>query len=796
MMRQSLDDPDYDPLVDLSEIFSAENSLDELSEVLSLLNDRETALRETMLGLWARSVLASSAVDCAAMKTSLNAISKDLKNLESHSNTVKGNINPLTVDITLLDRTKSNLIESTTALRRLQMLNTAYNMLMNLRETKKYKEIAQLLGAAVELVEFFRPYRAMSQISELSKRVSQLQKSFSDQILLDFQNALSGKAPDLVKPNSNTLYESCLVLNILNDDSKDQLINWFCDQQLKEYNRIFDPSDVAGSLENTSRRYSYIRRILNSYSEQFSRFFLAEWNVGEELCLRFCIKTRDDIKQALRNVGSDVDVNLLLSALQETLEFEHSLDSIFSDSRNSFDTDTDKSAFDRIISEAFEPYLNVWVASQDKVIYSMVLSYKQENPLPAPPDEHDTVTDNMAAQDLSVIESSGNLFIYYRKILNQASKMSTGSALLDLYKVFVERLKQYSEVVLIGFIPKQCSSKEDLKLVSKIIRTADYCLHTTDQLEERMKSRIDKEYVNKISFDTVRDAFYSVTNSALKSLSDYFEAGCQPYWKELAAYNWSTMKQVGDQSGYVGPLVAAMNSRATDTLLYLNKDIYIRSYCDRIVESTVTQFTANMLKGIPLTEVAAEQLLLDLYVIRGCLMNIPQLAGKTMSSLYEKHVKKALNRIEIVLKVILTSAFPREGLIQNYAFLIGDSSAANFQKILEIKGVPKSDLKPFLKLFETHIAGNNELVKESPIMSSIVLPKTNEQPAHASSHTRVPSLNLSSSTRFEGLRDFNFKAEVEKLAQPNGTANKINENFKRMFKRDGSASPSSNSSRQ
>jgi len=50
-------------------------------------------------------------------------------------------------------------------------------------------------------------------------------------------------------------------------------------------------------------------------------------------------------------------------------------------------------------------------------------------------------------------------------------------------------------------------------------------------------------------------------------------------------------------------------------------------------------------------------------------------------------VNKTIQKIETILKVILTAKEPPEGLVQNYFFLIGDKSRTNFLKVLELKVV-------------------------------------------------------------------------------------------------------------
>jgi vacuolar protein sorting-associated protein 53 len=78
-----------------------------------------------------------------------------------------------------------------------------------------------------------------------------------------------------------------------------------------------------------------------------------------------------------------LDVKLLLSALQQSLEFEHYLEKRFSQNvipssydfddqeRESLDTVSSKGderalIFGKAISEAFEPYLSLYIDSQDQ----------------------------------------------------------------------------------------------------------------------------------------------------------------------------------------------------------------------------------------------------------------------------------------------------------------------------------------------------------------------------------------------------------------------------------------------
>ena len=94
-------------------------------------------------------------------------------------------------------------------------------------------------------------------------------------------------------------------------------------------------------------------------------------------------KGREDYKSILARSGKGLDVKLLLSALQQSLEFELYLERRFNQAvksslihahcqeRESLDTLSSKGddrmlIFGKAISEAFEPYLSLYIDSQDQ----------------------------------------------------------------------------------------------------------------------------------------------------------------------------------------------------------------------------------------------------------------------------------------------------------------------------------------------------------------------------------------------------------------------------------------------
>ena len=628
------------------------------------------------------------------------------------------NITEMTADIKQLDHTKKNLTLSMTALKRLQMLTTAYEQLRALIKTRQYRECAQLLQAVIQLMAHFKSYRSIDQIAALSRNVADLQRELLEQICEDFEITF---ARSEIPQKRGMLHEACLVVDALGEAARSRLITWYCNMQLREYRQVFRGNEEAGSLDNISRRYSWFKRILKTYDEEHAAIFPVYWRVNEVLANAFAEGTRDDYKGILSRTtrsGQTLDVNLLLSCLQETLDFEHTLESRFSaTSRTSVDTTTsasDVQVFSQPISDAFEPYLSVWVEAQAKQLAAMIPLYKQRPP--KVPDEE------FSSQQ--VISSSTELFNFYRLSLAQCAKLSTGQPLQDLSKVFARYLDQYAQQVLLYYIsekptggtPSRVPSAEDIILV---LNTADYCYNTSAALEEKIKSRIDDNFKEAVDLQSQADAFMGIASAAVRALVRSVEVTLEPSWREMRNIAWSKIESCSDQSSYIASLQSHIKETSSSTLELLHKPQYARAFADNLVELLASTYLSNITQCRPISESAAEQMLLDTHAIRSTLMQI-----LPTSAPFQKRVTAAMAKPEPLLKTLQVRPSPPEALVQAYLIHIADLSDANFRKILELKGIRTNSAESnhLVELFQMHKLSpryKDSLVEKSPLLTPL-----------------------------------------------------------------------------
>src|SRR5262245_37657627 len=115
----------------------------------------------------------------------------------------------------------------------------------------------------------FKSYRSVDQVAHLSRSISTLTQSLEQKIFNEFHSTFPQPPPTSIP----ILSESCQVIDVLGNETRDKLITWYYNLQLKEYRNVFRANEEAGGLDNISRRYAWLRRILSNYEEEHAKIF-------------------------------------------------------------------------------------------------------------------------------------------------------------------------------------------------------------------------------------------------------------------------------------------------------------------------------------------------------------------------------------------------------------------------------------------------------------------------------------------------------------------------------------------
>uniref|UniRef100_G3TG19 Vacuolar protein sorting-associated protein 53 homolog n=1 Tax=Loxodonta africana TaxID=9785 RepID=G3TG19_LOXAF len=762
--QDPLDRADFNAVEYINTLFPTEQSLANIDEVVNKIrlkirrlddNIRTVVRGQTNVGQDGRQALEEA-------QKAIQQLFGKIKDIKDKAEKSEQMVKEITRDIKQLDHAKRHLTTSITTLNHLHMLAGGVDSLEAMTRRRQYGEVANLLQGVMNVLEHFHKYMGIPQIRQLSERVKAAQTELGQQILADFEEAFPSQGTKRPGGPSNVLRDACLVANILDPRIKQEIIKKFIKQHLSEYLVLFQENQDVAWLDKIDRRYAWIKRQLVDYEEKYGRMFPREWYMTERIAVEFCHVTRTELAKIMRTRAKEIEVKLLLFAIQRTTNFEGFLAKRFSGctltdgtlkklespppSTNPFLEDepapemeelamekgdldqqpkklkAPDNPFHGIVSKCFEPHLYVYIESQDKnlgeLIDRFVADFKAQG-LPKPN------TDEGGA----VLPSCADLFVYYKKCMVQCSQLSTGEPMIALTTIFQKYLREYAWKILSGNLPKTTSSSggltitsllkekegsevakftiEELCLICSILSTAEYCLATTQQLEEKLKEKVDVSLTERINLTGEMDTFSTVISSSIQLLVQDLDAACDPALTAMSKMQWQNVEHVGDQSPYVTSVILHIKQNVPiirDNLASTRK--YFTQFCIKFANSFIPKFITHLFKCKPISMVGAEQLLLDTHSLKMVLLDLPSIGSQVVRKApasYTKIVVKGMTRAEMILKVVMAPHEPPVVFVDNYIKLLTDCNTETFQKILDMKGLKRSEQSSMLELFRQRL---------------------------------------------------------------------------------------------
>uniref|UniRef100_A0A914WH53 Vacuolar protein sorting-associated protein 53 homolog n=1 Tax=Plectus sambesii TaxID=2011161 RepID=A0A914WH53_9BILA len=448
-----------------------------------------------------------------------------------------------------------------------------------------------------------------------------------------------------------------------------------------------------------------------------SNLFPTDWEMGRRLTNDFCITTREMLDRLMTKRAAELDSKLLTHAINHTAMFEALLCKRFPGK------DGQKSQFEGLVWRAFERHMHVFVAAQDK---NMTVFLEQcANRIRSGEDRPVRETSAQAYP----LPSSGDMFVFFKRTIREATKLSTNSQkiLADLAPVFKKCLRGYAHGCLTAFLPKLSGSsvqgtagllqsllkegevprlnKDEQFLTCCILATADWCAETTQQLQDKLREKVSDAPALDMSTET--DLFYTISSSALTTLATDLEIGCDAALQTMTKINWSTIENVGDESAYVASIRNHLKINVPLLRDFLaDRRKYFGHLCLKFATTFMSKYGGTLFRCRPISVSGAEQLLLDTHALKTFLLNLPSVESAVSAkppTAYVKVVNKAMTKAEMILKIVMSDIESSESFVLNYAKLLPESDASEFQKVLEMKAVRRSDQTPLIEMYRSRV---------------------------------------------------------------------------------------------
>ncbi|KAK3728895.1 hypothetical protein QZH41_010187, partial [Actinostola sp. cb2023] len=498
-----------------------------------------------------------------------------IKDIKEKADKSEHMVKEITRDIKQLDHAKRHLTSSITTLNHLHMLVGGVDTLTILSKKRQYGEVSNLLQGVINVLEHFKKYFSIPQIRQLADKVNKIQSEVGTQILQDFEEALSVRGAKPPSGPNSLLAEACQVVKVLDPKVKNQLLNWFVRLQLAEYQQLFNDTFEVAWLDKIDRRFSWLKRALVKFDEDFAGTFPPEWHVEDRIAEEFCNTTKKELSKLMSSRASEIEVKLLLFAIQRTTTFE-----------------------------------------------------------------------NLLAQRFA---------------------------------------------------------------------------YTAEELEDKLKEKIDPELAEKIDLSGEQDVFHGVVSNCIQLVVQDLENSCEAPLTAMVKVHWQAVEAVGDESTYV----TAISNHLKNTIPLIRDYLssarkYFTQFCVKFANSFIPRYINNLYKCKPISTVGAEQLLLDTHSLKTILLDLPSIGSKVQRKppqrydcntpykrtevvYYTKVVAKGMSKAEMILKVVMSPHDPAVGFVDNYIKLLADTDTLNFQKLLDMKGLKRSEQHTMLDLFRSRL---------------------------------------------------------------------------------------------
>jgi hypothetical protein len=302
-----------------------------------------------------------------------------------------------------------------------------------------------------------------------------------------------------------------------------------------------------------------------------------------------------------------------------------------------------------------------------------------------------------------------------RMLQNNLPKVSTTASLTSLTATttFIQNFQSFLKE---GEIPRFTS--EEQHRICCILTTAEYCLETTQQLEDKLKEKVDTPLADRVNLRAEQDIFHNVISNCIQLMVQDLESACEPALSAMNKIQWQNVEAVGDQSAYITAVTTHLRQTLPTIRDYLaSSRKYFTQVCLKFASVFIPKFINQIFKCKPISTVGAEQLLLDTHMLKTVLLDLPSIGSqihRKPPASYTKIVTKGMSKAEMILKVVMAPHDPIQGFVDNYRSLLPDSDVTELQKVLDMKGLKRSEQSMIQDLYRAGVAEYQSAPSSTP----------------------------------------------------------------------------------
>ncbi|KAJ1827990.1 Vacuolar protein sorting-associated protein 53, partial [Coemansia sp. RSA 2703] len=359
----------------IDSMFPTAQSLEGIEVVADNMRRRLAELSQSMRTLLLAQASSGDVSEQQSISATLGAISslyQRISTMRSKARTSERTVLDITQDIKALDSAKRNVTQTTTVMRRLQLVMGSTRALQTAVQQGAWEAAGREVLAVSGLSDGLRGFERVGPVASMLRRAQELQaaagRAAADVVARGFD------AHGQLTGDSTEMHAACTCIQSCGTAAQHRVTSEYCALQLRAYSAIFQAEDDVAQV---SRRYAWLRRVLRNHTDEHAGVFPQAWRVAEHLARAFGEMTRDQLANCM--ASRPPDAQALVAGLGDTLAFEAQCDKRFGIAAANDEHEggvgedgAQRGSFAGLVACAFEPYLGVFVAAESRAFEQAV----------------------------------------------------------------------------------------------------------------------------------------------------------------------------------------------------------------------------------------------------------------------------------------------------------------------------------------------------------------------------------------------------------------------------------------
>lgn len=603
-------------------------------------------------------------------QNSIEEISKQISALSEQAQQTQDVVSAVCGSMKSYDNAKTNITETITCHKRLQMSFSAVTDLEKMVLQKNYTECARLILALSTLLEYFEKFEPNELLTDILNRYQAQKEILRNAITKEFEDKLFSAVID------SSVGSACDVVDAFGDEFRKSKIDWFCKKYLEPYQKQYSKTP----LEDIDKRYKWLKEAIDRYKRDYLRILPVKWRMPYWISYKFCEMTQKHIKTLLSQKKPTLAAFTL--GFEKTANMERILSESFAKNIVNEKGETEwqpNDEFIGLIGCAFSNQVDLYLQEVKTSLDRFIVKAKDG-----------TRKLSSIDKETKFLKSGLELVNLINGYIQKCAGFHHSSALYQLFFPVKNSVLSFCTEVYRMKPPNMCTA-ENITMQCAMANTTEYFMSIISGLEQRVKVNVSDTEKSGIRVDDITDGLNDLLRKQIVELADGFCSDLlgQNGFLFLKSGQWMHLK-TDDQERFPSGFVVIINQflpcvrdGLSETILSIFISQFMKTFVDQYYEMGLAKkFVANAIENFSLGTDTIEKAIINVFQVRK-----PDVAGI---------IRHFFEKIRIAIKVSLTP--DSNALTSIYTSLAGSgANAKDLGMILNAKGLSSDEINKIIR---------------------------------------------------------------------------------------------------